>query len=370
MTSSWTSTRRPGAPAAEVADTTASNALSLRGLSRSFGGRPAVDGITLEIRLGEFFTIVGPSGSGKSTLIRMLAGLETPTSGQILLRGQRLDGVPANRRPTCMVFQSLALFSLMTVGANIEFALKMRGMAPEKRRNRALELMELLRLPREFYAKPVTDCSGGERQRVALARALASDPEILFFDEPLSAIDYRLRKILEMEVKDLHRATGKTFVYITHSLEEAMVMSDRIAVMRAGRIVQIGEPLEIYRRPTSRFVAEFMGEVNVIRLEREGERWLAPELGLDLPTPPPDPQRGWMVLRPERLRLLASGEPAGLVFEAAMFNDYVLGSRTQVHARRDGRTYIAELPAGTGLPAPGEPVRLAFDPADAAVVTE
>lgn len=353
-----------------MADTAAPVTLSLRGLSRSFGGRPAVDGITLDIRLGEFFTIVGPSGSGKSTLIRVLAGLEKPSSGQILLRGQRLDGVPANRRPSCMVFQSLALFSLMTVGANIEFALKMRGVAPDARRRRALELMELLRLPVDFYGKPVTACSGGERQRVALARALASDPEILFFDEPLSAIDYRLRKILEMEVKDLHRATGKTFVYITHSLEEAMVMSDRIAVMRSGRIVQLGEPLEIYRRPGSRFVAEFMGEVNVIRLDREGERWRAPELALDLPTPPPDPRPGWMVLRPERLRLLAPDEPASLAFEATMFNDYVLGSRTQVHARRDGRTYIAELPAGTALPRPGEPLRLAFDPADAVVVTE
>lgn len=353
-----------------MASTDAPATLSLRGLSRSFGGQPAVDGITLDIRLGEFFTIVGPSGSGKSTLIRMLAGLERPSSGQILLRGQRLDGVPANRRPTCMVFQSLALFSLMTVGANIEFALKMRGVASDRRRHRALELMELLRLPREFYAKPVTDCSGGERQRVALARALASDPEILFFDEPLSAIDYRLRKILEMEVKDLHRATGKTFVYITHSLEEAMVMSDRIAVMRAGRIVQIGEPLEIYRRPTSRFVAEFMGEVNVVRLEREGERWRAPELALDLATPPPDARPGWMVLRPERLRLLAPSETASLAFDATMFNDYVLGSRTQVHAQFGGRTYIAELPAGTALPRPGESVRLGFDSADAVVVTE
>ena len=343
--------------------------LSLRGLGRSFGGRPAVDDITLDIRLGEFFTIVGPSGSGKSTLIRMLAGLETPSSGEILLRGRRLNEVPANRRPTCMVFQSLALFSQMTVGANIEFALTMRRVGRETRKRRAVELMDLLRLPREFYAKPVTLCSGGERQRVALARALASDPEILFFDEPLSAIDYRLRKILEMEVKDLHRATGKTFVYITHSLEEAMVMSDRIAVMRAGRIVQLGEPLEIYRRPGSRFVAEFMGEVNVIRLEWSGSGWRAPELDLELPKPPPDASPGWIVLRPERLRL-AGGQTTDVTFETIMFNDYVLGSRTQMHLRRGDQTFIAEVAGAAAIPRPGDKVRVGFDLADAVVVTE
>lgn len=342
--------------------------LSLRALGRSFGGRPAVDDITLDIRLGEFFTIVGPSGSGKSTLIRMLAGLETPSTGEILLRGRRLNEVPANRRPSCMVFQSLALFSQMTVGANIEFALTMRRVDRETRRNRALELMDLLRLPREFYAKPVVLCSGGERQRVALARALASDPEILFFDEPLSAIDYRLRKILEMEVKDLHRATGKTFVYITHSLEEAMVMSDRIAVMRAGRIVQLGEPLEIYRRPASRFVAEFMGEVNLIRLDRQGETWRASELDLDLPAAPADAQPGWIVLRPERLRL-ADGAATDVAFETTMLNDYVLGSRTQMHLRRGQQTFIAEVAGTTAIPRPGERVRVGFDLADAVVVT-
>ena len=242
----------------------------------------------------------------------MLAGLETPSSGEILLRGRRLNEVPANRRPTCMVFQSLALFSQMTVGANIEFALTMRRVGRETRKRRAVELMDLLRLPREFYAKPVTLCSGGERQRVALARALASDPEILFFDEPLSAIDYRLRKILEMEVKDLHRATGKTFVYITHSLEEAMVMSDRIAVMRAGRIVQLGEPLEIYRRPGSRFVAEFMGEVNVIRLEWSGSGWRAPELDLELPKPPPDASPAGSCCAPNDCGWRAASPPTSL----------------------------------------------------------
>ena len=216
--------------------------LSLKAVRKMFGPQAAVDSIDLDIAEGEFFTIVGPSGSGKTTMLRMLAGMDTPTSGDILLRGERINDVPANKRPTCMVFQSLALFPHRTVGQNIEFPLKIRGEAPEKRKARALQLMDLLRLPQSYYGKNVLKCSGGERQRVALARALAYDPQILFFDEPLSAIDYKLRKTLEKELKDIHRETKKTFVYITHSLEEAMVMSDRIGVMRAGKLVQVGTP--------------------------------------------------------------------------------------------------------------------------------
>ena len=368
MAASTARAHRVGADPARPGEAPPGGTLSLRGLTRLFGGKPAVDRIDLDIRLGEFFTIVGPSGSGKSTLIRMLAGLERPSSGDILLRGQRLNDVPANRRPTCMVFQSLALFSHMSVGRNIEFALTMRRVDPAIRKARALELMDLVRLPRDFYGKPVTQCSGGERQRVALARALASDPEILFFDEPLSAIDYRLRKILEMEMKDLHRQTGKTFVYITHSLEEAMVMSDRIAVMRDGRIVQLGEPRTIYHAPRSRFVAEFMGEVNILELAPAGDAWRLAELDLTLPGPPPDARPGWIVLRPERMHLLDAGSAAEVSFAARMVNDYALGSRTHVHVTAAGRTFIAEVASGAAVPAAGAEVRVGFDLADAVVV--
>ncbi len=243
-------------------------------MSKVFGPLTAVDRIDLRIMEGEFFTIVGPSGSGKTTLVRILAGMETASSGDILLRGKRINDIPANRRPTCMVFQSLALFPHRSVGENIEFALKIRGIDRSTRRVRALELMQQLRLPESYYGRSVQKCSGGERQRVALARALAFDPEILFFDEPLSAIDYKLRKTLEKELKDIHRETGKTFVYITHSLEEAMVMSDRIGVMRAGRLVQVGTPHEIYTAPNSRFVSEFMGDVNVLPVRLDGGRAL------------------------------------------------------------------------------------------------
>ena len=177
-----------------------------------------------------------------------------------------------------MVFQSLALFPHMSVGQNIEFPLKLRKDSPADRRARALELLDLLRLPRDYYDKRISQCSGGERQRVALARALAFDPEILFFDEPLSALDYRLRKALEKELKDLHARTGKTFVYITHSLEEAMVMSDRIAIMRDGRFEQIAVADEIYGKPVSRFVAEFMGEVNLFALASDAKGALSSDV--------------------------------------------------------------------------------------------
>jgi spermidine/putrescine transport system ATP-binding protein len=207
-----------------------------------------------------------------------------------------------------MVFQSLALFPHRSVGENIEFPLKIRGAAKPERKARALELLRQLRLPEAYYSKNVTKCSGGERQRVALARALAYDPEILFFDEPLSAIDYKLRKTLEKELKDIHRETRKTFVYITHSLEEAMVMSDRIGVMRDGRLVQVGTPNEIYSTPNSKFVSEFIGDVNVIAVRSNGKAASleSEALGLTLKAPPMprDFREGHLVIRPEFLRFV------------------------------------------------------------------
>jgi len=240
--------------------------LSMRAVTKRFGEMIAVDNVSLDIADGEFFTIVGPSGSGKSTLVRMLAGLEHPSAGSIMLRGDDITDLPANRRPTCMVFQSLALFDHRSVGQNIEFSQKMKGVPQQERRSHALDVMDIVRLPREFYDRPVTQCSGGERQRVALARALASDPDILFFDEPLSAIDFRLRKILEVEMKDLHRRTGKTFVYITHSLEEALVMSDRIAIMRDGKVVQIGTAEDIVMNPADDYVADFVAGISRLKV--------------------------------------------------------------------------------------------------------
>ena len=319
--------------------------LQLRGLTKTFGQLTAVNHIDLDVANGEFFTIVGPSGCGKTTLLRMLAGMETPTSGDILLRGERLNDVPANQRPTCMVFQSLALFPHRTVGQNIEFPLKIRGVDAAARKERALQLMRQLRLPEDYYDKPVTRCSGGERQRVALARGLAYDPQILFFDEPLSAIDYKLRKTLEKELKDIHRETGKTFIYITHSLEEAMVMSDRIGVMRGGRLVQIGSPEQIYTQPQDKFVSEFMGEVNVfdVRLQDDGRLVSNAVPGSFIPPRlPPNFTSGYLVVRPESVRFLIKADQTENHVRGRVYNEYALGSRIQFQVRAGDQVFVVE----------------------------
>jgi spermidine/putrescine transport system ATP-binding protein len=350
--------------------------LQLVGVRKVFGQLAAVDRIDLDVLEGEFLTIVGPSGSGKTTLLRMLAGMEQPTEGNITLRGERINEMPPNRRPTCMVFQSLALFPHKTVGDNIAFPLKVRGVDAQNRRRRALQLMQLVRLPENYLDKNVTKCSGGERQRVALARALAYDPEVLFFDEPLSAIDYKLRKTLEKELKDLHRETGKTFVYITHSLEEAMVMSDRIGVMRAGKLVQIGTPEEIYNHPADRFVSEFVGEVNVIAVERaEGEFWRGVDVPGSFRIRPPEigaveASSAFVVVRPEFLRFLGPGDSADNRLEGTVYNEYSLGSRIQYQVRVGNKVMLAELSRGRALPEnASRQVTVGWDAADAITVT-
>ncbi len=312
--------------------------LDLRGITKQFGEFTALADVNLSISEGEFFTLVGPSGSGKTTMIRILVGMESPTSGEIILNGEIINGVPANRRPTCMVFQNLALFPHKTVGQNVEFAMKIAGVAPPARRKRADELLNLLRLPENFYGKRINQCSGGERQRIALARALAFDPEILFFDEPLSALDYRLRKTLEKELKDIHRETGKTFVYITHSLEEAMVMSDRIGILNEGKLIQIGRPEDIYNRPKNKFVAQFMGEVNTLQVENASNGQVRDTSSGSLFEIAKDEQKflsGFLIIRPEVMKIGRAAQSLPNQIQGVLFNDYALGSRIQYQVRSE-----------------------------------
>lgn len=346
--------------------------LRLDGVTKRFGSAAAVDGVDLDVRDGEFLTIVGPSGCGKTTLLRMLAGLEQPSEGGIVLRGRVINDLPPNRRPTCLVFQSLALFPHRTVGENIAFPLKMRGVARAAREARARDLMRMMRLPDHYFARNVMRCSGGERQRVALARAFAYDPEILFFDEPLSALDYKLKKTLEKELKDIHKETGKTFIYITHSLEEAMVMSDRVAVMRAGRIVQIGTPEEIYTRPVNRFVAEFMGEVNVLGARRRADGlYDSPDAPGAFRVANAAAPAGFIVVRPEFLRLLSGRSDAENVIEAEIYNSYSLGSRQQYRVRAGDQTLVLEQSRAAGpAPALDSRVLVGWDSRDGIFVEE
>ncbi len=250
-------------------------AIEARSLSKVFGAGTdavhALDDVSLTIRQNEFFTLLGPSGCGKTTLLRLIGGFEQPTQGDVFLEGQQLTGLPPFKRPINTVFQSYALFPHLTVGQNIAFGLEMLGRPKDEREARVQQMLDLVQLGGYDNRKPA-QLSGGQQQRVALARALASQPKVLLLDEPLSALDLKLRKEMQIELKRLQTETGITFVFVTHDQEEALTMSDRLAVMDSGKILQIGSPTEIYEHPQRRFVADFIGETNFLegRIEESG----------------------------------------------------------------------------------------------------
>ncbi len=257
-------------------------AVYLHGVTKKFlgpsgspgGGVVAVDNVTLQIRDGEFYSLLGPSGCGKTTTLRMIAGFEYPTKGEISIHGTPMGLTPPYQRNTNMVFQNYALFPHMTIGRNVAFGLEMKKVSKAEVRRRVDEALEMVRLPGYGLRKP-NQLSGGQQQRVALARALVNRPEVLLLDEPLGALDLKLRKEMQIELKTLQREVGITFVYVTHDQEEALTMSDRIAVMYRGQVLQEGSPTEIYERPNCRFVADFIGETNFLAgvvHEQEGER--------------------------------------------------------------------------------------------------
>ncbi|MDD2876199.1 MAG: ABC transporter ATP-binding protein [Acidiphilium sp.] len=243
--------------------TTDRGGITLEGISRVFGGGiVAVDQIDLAIRPGEFFTLLGPSGCGKTTLLRMIAGFETPDSGRIVISGREMQTVPPHRRAVNTVFQSYALFPHLNVAENIGFGLRMRGIARAERKFRTDQIMALLQID-DFATRNPAQLSGGQRQRVALARALVNEPEVVLLDEPLSALDAKLRAELQVELMRMQKRLGMTFIFVTHDQQEALVMSDRIAVMERGRLLQVGPVLDVYEQPRSVFVAEFLGLSNI-----------------------------------------------------------------------------------------------------------
>ena len=262
-------------------------AVELVGLSKSFGDVTAVDGVDLEIRDGEFFSMLGPSGSGKTTVLRMIAGFEQPTSGRVHLAGQDVTGRPPFARDVNTVFQDYALFPHMDVLANVEYGLRVKKVPRAERRERATAALDAVQLG-DFAARRPTQLSGGQRQRVALARALVNRPKVLLLDEPLGALDLKLRRSMQLELKQIQRDVGITFVFVTHDQEEALTMSDRIAVFRDGRIEQVAAPADLYESPASPFVAGFVGTSNL--LEGEAARTL---LG----------RPGVFSIRPEKIHL-------------------------------------------------------------------
>jgi spermidine/putrescine transport system ATP-binding protein len=244
-----------------IGETTAS--IELRDVRKAFGEFVAVAGVSLSVAKGEFLTLLGPSGCGKTTTLRMVGGFEFPTGGEIWIDGRPMGGLPPYKRPVNTVFQNYALFPHLSVGGNVAYGLEMAGVPKAERARRVAEALDLVRLPHVEGRKP-GELSGGQQQRVALARALVNRPAVLLLDEPLGALDLKLRKAMQLELKQLNREVGATFVYVTHDQEEALTMSDRIAVMNEGRILQLGTPEEIYERPRSRFVADFIGQTNFL----------------------------------------------------------------------------------------------------------
>lgn len=286
-----------------------SPAVELRGVTKRFGEEVvAVDNIELEIGDGEFFSLLGPSGCGKTTTLRMIAGLEFPTEGSVKIFGEEMGIRPPNKRPVNTVFQSYALFPHMTVFNNVAFGLRMSGVKTSEIDRRANEAIDLVRLSGLGNRSP-KQLSGGQQQRVALARALVNRPKVLLLDEPLGALDLKLRQAMQLELKDIQQEVGISFVYVTHDQEEALTMSDRIGVMNEGRLLQVDTPEEIYESPVNRFVADFIGETNFIDAEVvvEGRVRLTGGSEVHARTHTPPGSKVTLILRPEKVRIAARG---------------------------------------------------------------
>ena len=346
------------------------SALTVRGVSKSFGRVQALRGVSLDIGHGEFVSFLGPSGCGKTTLLRIIAGFETPNAGEVLIGGKPITHLPAFRRPVGIVFQNLALFPHLSVASNVGFGLAVRREAAAVAKRKIEDVLALVEL-QGFGDRRVHQLSGGQRQRVALARALIMQPDVLLLDEPLSALDLKLRRQLQGELKRLQRRTGTTFVFVTHDQEEALAMSDRVAVFRNGQIDQVGAPEAVYRNPATRFVAEFVGETNIIELQRQDGRAVLANLGgITMPAAQEVPMTGLVSLRPENVVLLPADDPSGV---AAKVADLEFGGMTlRLLAEIPGcvQPIRAAMPAErapAGL-AVGAPVRLGFDLASAAIL--
>ena len=281
--------------------------LSINAVTKRFGEFAAVDDVTLAVPHGAFVCLLGPSGCGKTTLLRMIAGLEEPSTGAIVLDGEDITTLPTHKRDLGMVFQSLALFPHLSVGENIAYALRIRGASKEAQRKRVEELLAMIHLS-GFADRPVTKLSGGQRQRVAIARALALSPKLFLLDEPLSALDAKLREAMQVELRQLQQRLGITTIVVTHDQREAMTMADLVVVMGKGRILQAAPPIEIYRKPADAFVADFIGITNLLPVERDGAGRVtvlgAAAAGLALPSGAAEAS---VSIRPEDVRLTAPG---------------------------------------------------------------
>ncbi|RUV89021.1 ABC transporter ATP-binding protein [Mesorhizobium sp. M1A.F.Ca.IN.022.07.1.1] len=350
--------------------------IGIHGIEKRFGALSILSDLSLDVAAGEFLTLLGPSGSGKTTLLMILAGFVRANAGSITVGGEEIITMPPHKRNIGMVFQNYALFPHMNVFHNIAFPLKQRRVSAAETAERVERALDLVQL-KGLGERRVDQLSGGQRQRVALARAIVFEPRIVLMDEPLSALDKGLREHMQIELRNLHRRLGMTTVYVTHDQREAITMSDRIAVMNAGRIEQIDQPEVLYARPKTKFVAGFIGESNFIPVEcRNGSVWYE-DRKLRMNDPAPSAGRRLMVVRPEKLRLLADADQARPVnaLPATVGDVIYQGDSFICYATlRDGRQVTlrdyCRSDVLAKLPAPGEPIALGIDAQDVVLVSD
>jgi spermidine/putrescine transport system ATP-binding protein len=352
--------------------------VSLENVSMDFGKFRAVDNVSIDIRPGEFFSFLGPSGCGKTTILRMISGFIDPTMGKIKIGGEDMEGVRPNQRPTALIFQNLALFPLMPVWENIAFGLEVRGVDKVKRRQRAEELLKLVDL-HDSADKMISQLSGGQKQRVAIARALAVEPKLMLLDEPLSALDLKLRQHMRAELRAIQKRTNVTFIYITHDQGEALAMSDRVAVMSAGRIQQVAEPQDIYNNPANGFVASFVGENNVFVGKagsqsgahasfETGEGRFQAKCGADAAAS----EELRLFVRPEFARLVTTQPSHGNAIPVTIEDVAFEGNFINVQARsQNGKMLVSEMRNdGTGsAPIRGSQMLFTFDPGHGVILS-
>ncbi|MEX3016122.1 ABC transporter ATP-binding protein [Gymnodinialimonas hymeniacidonis] len=332
-------------------------AIEFKDVVKRYGTALAVDRISFSIKKGELVTFLGPSGCGKTTSLRLIAGLELPTEGQVMIAGRDVSNDPASERNVGMVFQSYALFPHMTVLENVAYGPTIRGVSKAEARERATEILDQVGLA-GLGARLPSELSGGQQQRVAVARAIVQQPDVLLFDEPLSNVDAKLRRKVRAEIRDLQQRFGLTAVYVTHDQEEALAVSDRIVVMKMGQIAQIGTPDELYERPASSFVADFIGDANLIEGRIASGRFLAAHL--DLPVDAPD-GTVTATIRPERIALSAGGA-------AKIMSASYLGSRMEYVVQDEDLEFLVSRPISEPRYQSGDAVDLKIDPADLILV--
>ena len=335
------------------------SAIDLRHVCKRFGGVAAAESVTLQVEAGEFFSLVGPSGCGKTTLLRLIAGFEQPDSGELRIGGAAMNGVPPQARPVNTVFQNYALFPHLTVFENVAFGLRVRKTPPPELRRRVLETLELLHVA-ELRDRRPSEISGGQRQRVALARALAVRPKVLLLDEPLAAVDAQRRAQVQEDLKELQRQSQTTFLYVTHDQDEALALGDRLAVMQAGQIAQIGTPGEVYERPRTRFVASFLGRCNLFDGASLGAGRVRLELGeFRAAVDSPAGADVTVGIRPERVAL--NPDQTDNTVLAEISSTSYTGAAIEYSLRAKGASFRALAPSSVRF-LPGEQVRAHFPP--------